>query len=192
MRKPTIVLTLLLALAAAAGHAQKLESLPGYVPIEQLDLFPPDKVSVEINLEGPLLHMVAAATKDDPAFSAVMAGLKSIKLQVFPLKGEDAAAVKVKIERAVKWLEARGWKSTMRVRDQGEETFIYLKEKDGKVEGLTLLSFDPKDEAVVINIVGRIDPAQIGSIAQTLHAKVPATSSAKKPDAKKPDTKKPE
>ena len=90
MRKPTIVLTLLLALAAAAGHAQKLESQPGYVPIEKLDLFPPDKVSVEINLEGPLLHMVAAATKDDPAFSSVMAGLKSIKLQVFPLKGEDA------------------------------------------------------------------------------------------------------
>lgn len=192
MRKPTIVLTLLLALAAAAGHAQKLESEPGYVPIEKLDLFPPDKVSVEINLEGPLLHMVAAATKDDPAFSSVMAGLKSIKLQVFPLKGEDATAVKVKIERAVKWLEARGWKSTMRVRDQGEETFIYLKEKDGKVEGLTLLSFDPKDEAVVINIVGRIDPAQIGSIAQTLHVKMPSASSAKKPDGKKSDTKKPE
>jgi hypothetical protein len=192
MRAPTIVLTLMLALAAAAGRAQSLESQPGYVPIEKLDLFPPDKVSVEINLEGPLLHMVAAATKEDPAFSAVMAGLKSIKLQVFPLKGEDAAATKVKIERAVKWLEARGWRSTMRVRDQGEETYIYLKEADGKVQGLTLLSFDPKDEAVVINIVGRIDPAQIGSIAQNFHVRVPAAGGAKKPDAKKSDTKKPE
>jgi hypothetical protein len=185
MRKPIIVLTLLLALAAAAGHAQTLESQPGYVPIEKLGLFPPDKVSVEINLEGPLLHMVAAATKDDPAFSAVMAGLKSIKLQVFPLKGEDAGATKAKIERAAKWLEARGWKSTMRVRDQGQETYIYLKETGGKIEGLTLLSFDPKDEAVVINIVGRIDPAQLGSVAQSLHLpiqKVPVPSGAKKPE----------
>jgi hypothetical protein len=192
MRKPILVLTLLLALAAAAGRAQTLESQPGYVPIEKLDLFPPDKVSVEINLEGPLLHMVAAATKDDPAFSAVMAGLKSIKLQVFPLKGEDAGATKAKIERAAKWLEARGWQSTMRVRDQGQETYIYLKETGGKVDGLTLLSFDPKEEAVVINIVGRIDPAQIGSIAQTLHVKVPATAGARHSDAKKPDAKKPE
>jgi hypothetical protein len=192
MRKPIVVLTLLLALAAAAGYAQTLESQPGYVPIEKLDLFPPDKVSIEINLEGPLLHMVAAATKDDPAFSAVMAGLKSIKLQVFPLKGEDAGATKAKIERAAKWLEARGWQSTMRVRDQGQETYIYLKETGGKVDGLTLLSFDPKDEAVVINIVGRIDPAQIGSIAQTLHVKVPATAGARHSDTKKPDAKKPE
>jgi hypothetical protein len=192
MRKPILVLTLLLALAAAAGRAQTLESQPGYVPIEKLDLFPPDKVSVEINLEGPLLHMVAAATKDDPAFSAVMAGLKSIKLQVFPLKGEDAGATKAKIERAAKWLEARGWQSTMRVRDQGQETYIYLKETGGKVDGLTLLSFDPKEEAVVINIVGRIDPAQIGSIAQTLHVKVPATAGARHSDTKKPDAKKPE
>jgi hypothetical protein len=156
------------------------------VPIDKLDLFPPDKVSVEINLEGPLLHMVAAATKDDPAFSAVMAGLKSIKLQVFPLKGEDAGAVKVKIERAVQWLEGRGWKSTMRVRDQGQETFIYLKEAGGRVQGLTLLSFDPKDEAVVINIVGRIDPAQLGRLGQRLNMpqlkKVPSQGNrAKKP-----------
>ena len=35
--------------------------------------------------------MIAAATKqDDPGFSAVIAGLKSITLQVFPLKGVDA------------------------------------------------------------------------------------------------------
>jgi hypothetical protein len=195
MRKPKIVLTLMLclaALAAVAGRAQSLESEPGYVPAEKLDLFPSDKVSVEINLEGPLLHMVAAATKDDPAFSSVMAGLKSIKLQVFPLKGEDAGAVKTKIERAVKWLEGRGWRSTMRVRDQGQETFIYLKESDGKVQGLTLLSFDPKDEAVFINIVGRIDPAQIGSIAQNFHVRVPVASDARKPEPKKPSPKKPE
>jgi hypothetical protein len=189
MRKPIVLLlTLLLALAAAAGHAETLESLPGYVPIEKLGLFPPDKLSVEINLVGPVLHMVAAATKnEDPAFSALLAGLKSIKVQVFPLKGVDTGAVKAKIAGAVRWLEARGWQSTMRVRDQGQETYIYLKEADGKVEWLTLLSFDPKDEAVVINIVGRIDPAQIGSIAQGLKVKVPATGGARKPDPKKPE-----
>jgi hypothetical protein len=169
MRKLTFIVTLFF-LAAAAGRAQKLESLPGYVPIEELNLFPPDDLSVEVNLDGPLLHMVAASAKgDDPGFSAVMAGLKSIKAQVYPLKGVDAAAVKVKIGRAVHWLEAHGWKSSIRVREKGDETYIYLKQTDDRIEGLTLLSLSAGDEAVIINIVGKIDPAELGRLGKNLN-----------------------
>ncbi|MFL6232981.1 MAG: DUF4252 domain-containing protein [Thermoanaerobaculia bacterium] len=169
MRKTT-VLTLLLFCLAAAGWAQAPESQPGYVPIDELGLFPRDKLEVEINIEGPALHMVAAMTKqDDPGFSAVMAGLKSIQVQVFPMKGVDTGAVKTRIDRAVHWLEGHGWKSSVRVRDQGQETYIYLKQAGDRIDGLTLLSLDPKDEAVVINIVGRIDPAELGRIGQSLH-----------------------
>jgi hypothetical protein len=186
-RKPIVLITVLLFLAAAAGRAQKLESQPGYVPIEELGLFPRDKLSVEVNLEGPLLHMVAEATKqDDPGFSAVMAGLKSIKVQVFPLKGVDASAVRAKIDRAVHWLEGKGWQSTVRVRDQGNETYIYLKQTGDRIDGLTLLSLEPKGEAVVINIVGRIDPAQLGRLGKSLDVpqlqKVPVKGSARKPE----------
>ena len=63
---------------------------------------------------------------------------------------------------------------------------MYLKETDGKVSGLTLLSLEPGDEAVVINIVGHIDPAQIGRLSQSLDlpkVKTPPSSSAgKKPE----------
>jgi hypothetical protein len=88
----------------------------------------------------------------------------------------------VRIAGAVHWLEAKGWQSTMRVRDQGQESYLYIKEANGKVEGLTLLTFDPKDEAVVINIVGRIDPAQLGSVAEGLHLPLPGG----KPEPAKP------
>jgi len=169
MRKP-LVLTIVLFCLAAAGWAQKPESQPGYVPIEELGLFPRDKLEVEINIGPPLLRMIAAGTKqDDPGFSAVMEGLKSIQVQVFPVKGADTAALKARIDRAVHWLEGHGWQSTAKVRDQGEETYIYLKQAGDRIEGLTLLSLDPKDEAVVINIVGRIDPAELGRLGQSLH-----------------------
>jgi hypothetical protein len=186
MRKP-IVLTLVLFCLAAAGWAQKPESQPGYVPIEELGLFPRDKLEVEINIEGPLLRMIAAGTKqEDPGFSAVMAGLKSIQVQVFPVKGVDTGAVKARIDRAVRWLEGHGWQPTVRMRDQGQETYIYLKQTGDRIDGLTLLSLDPKDEAVVINIVGRIDPAEIGRIGQSLHVpqlkNVPTGKNAKKPE----------
>src|SRR5205823_13773578 len=97
---PTICLTIVLFCLAAAGWAQKPESQPGYVPIEELGLFPRDKLEVEINIEGPLLRMIAAGTKEeDPGFAAVMAGLKSIRVQVFPVKGIDTGAVKTRIDR---------------------------------------------------------------------------------------------
>jgi hypothetical protein len=167
MRKP-IAFTLTLLFLAAAGWAQKPE--PGYVSIDELGLFPRDKLQVEINIEGPVLRMVSAmARKDDPGFAAVMDGLKSIQVQVFPMKGVDTGAVKTRIDRAVHWLEGHGWKSSVRVRDQGQETYIYLKQSGDRIDGLTLLSLDPKDEAVVINIVGRIDPAEIGRLGQSLH-----------------------
>jgi hypothetical protein len=184
MRKPTVFMIVLFCLAAA-GWAQKPESQPGYVPLEELGLFPRDKLQVEINIGAPILRMIAAgARKDDPGFSAVMAGLKSIQVQVFPVKGVDTGAVKSRIDRAVHWLEGHGWQSTVRVRDQGQETYIYLKQTGDRIEGLTLLSLDPKDEAVVINIVGRIDPAQIGELGRSLDVpqlkKIPTGKSAKK------------
>jgi hypothetical protein len=187
MRKPIVFILALLFLTAAAGRAQKVESLPGYVPIEELNLFPPDKLSVEVNLDGPLLRMVAAATKgDDPGFSAVMAALKSIKVQVYPLKGVDAGGVKVKVGRAARWLEDHGWQSSIRVREKGEETYIYLKQTGDRIEGLTLLSLNPGDEAVIINIVGRIDPDQIGRLGKNLNLpqlqRLPGKAGARKPE----------
>lgn len=190
MRK-TIAIAILL-LTATAVQAQNLTAQPGYVPLEKLDLFPQEKLSVEINIEGALLSLVAAGSKQsDPEFSSLMAGLKAIKVQAIPLKGLDESSLRTKIGRTVRWLEDRGWKSTLKVRDEGEETYIYLKETAGKIDGLTLLSLSPGEEAVVINIVGRIDPAQIGRLAQHFDVDVNVKPSPPSTGGNK-DNKKPE
>jgi Domain of unknown function (DUF4252) len=105
------------------------------------------------------------------------------------LKGLDASAIRTKIGRTVRWLEDRGWKATLKVRDEGEETYIYLKETGGKIDGLTLLSLSPGEEAVAINIVGRIDPAQIGRLAQHFDVDVKVNKKAAPPatNNKKPE-----
>jgi hypothetical protein len=181
MRKiiiPGIALVLFLAASALTAQPPQKPS-PGFVPLAELNLFPQDKLSAEVNLNGAILRLVAAAVKsDDPAFSAMVASLRSINVQVFPLSGIDAGAVKTKIDRAAHWLEDRGWKASLRVKEKGSETYIYLKEQDSQIVGLTVLSFQPGEEAAVINIAGRIDPAQIGRLGQSLHVqqleKVPA------------------
>ena len=191
MRKTilAIAIPVLLLLAASAGQAQNLATQPGYVPLDKLDLFPQEKLSTEINIEGALLSLIAAGTKRaEPEFSSLIAGLKAINVQVFPLKDVDESPLRTRISHAVRWLEDRGWKSTLRVKEQGEETYIYLKESAGKIDGLTLLSLSPGEEAVVINIVGRIDPAQIGRLAQHFDVDVkvkpspPPATSNKKPE----------
>ena len=190
MQRPIALAALLFAsllgLAVPAVHGQAMKNQPGYLPIEQLNLFPPEKLSVEINIEGPILRMIAAATKqDDPGFASVIAGLKGITLQSFPLKGVDAGAVKARIAGAVRWLEGHAWTSSIKVRDKGDETYVYLKQSGDRIDGLTLLSVSPGDEAVVINIVGTIDPAQLGRIGQKFDLpqlqKIPAPGGAKKP-----------
>lgn len=164
-----LAVPVLLLLAAPLARAQELKSLPGYVPIEQLNLFPADKASTEINIEGALLSLIAAGAKRaEPDFASMIAGLKGITVRVFPLTDKDDAPLRARIGKTVSWLEGRGWKPTLRVKEKGEETYIYLKETDGKIAGLTLFSLSPGDEAVVINIVGRIDPAQLGRLSQTL------------------------
>jgi hypothetical protein len=185
MRKPVILTLGLLFLAVSSGLAQGLEDQPGYLPLEKLDLFPRDKLSVEINLDGALLRMVAEASRsDDPEFASVMAGLKAIYVRAFPLAGADLGAVRTKIDRAVRMLEDRGWHATVRVREKGEETYVYLKEANGKIAGLTLLSIEPGDEAVAINIVGQIDPAQLGRLGR--HFDVPELEKVPAP-GKKPE-----
>jgi hypothetical protein len=192
---PAIALAIpvLLLLAASAGQAQNLKAQPGYVPLDQLALFPQEKLSTEINIEGALLSLIAAGTKRaEPEFSSLISGLKAINLQVFPLKDVDEGSLRTRIGRTVRWLEDRGWKSTLRVKEKGEETYIYLKESGGKIDGLTLLSLTPGDEAVVINIVGRIDPAQIGRLAQHFDVDVKLNKPAPPPAAGNPSNKKPE
>ena len=186
MRKPILFLPLLL-LAATAAFAAPPADPPGALPFDELGIFPREKLSVEINLGPPLLRLIAAATgQEDPEFSRLINNLREIRVQVFPVTAGDEGSVRTRIGRAVSWLEDHGWAATVKVREKDEETFIYMKEADGNIQGLTLLSFQPGNEAVVINIVGRIDPAQLGRLGQTLDIPELQKAPAGKKDDKKP------
>src|SRR5215213_1719458 len=175
---------LLLFLTGTAGWTQqKLSDQPGYVSIEELEIFPREDLSVEINLEGAILRMVAEATRgDDPAFAEVMRNLKAIQVRVFPLAGAKEDVVRGKVDRAVRWLEDHGWSSMVRVREKGSESYIYLKKSGEEIVGLTILAIEAGDEAAMINIVGRIDPAEIGRLGQSLDIPQLKKATTKKPD----------
>lgn len=183
----------LLFLLAAFGRAAVARSAPepsasgapGALPFEELEIFSRNDLSTEINLEGALLQLVASATKeDDPEFSRLVSGLQGIRVQVAPLTATDPAKVRSKLDLTVHWLETKGWTAVVRTREKGEETYIYTKQVKGEIVGLAVLSFEPGKEAAVVNIVGRIDPAQLGKIGAGLHLRSLEKISPKDPKEK--------
>jgi hypothetical protein len=153
----------------AAAAEPRIEDLPGYLPFAELAILPHQDLKVEINLEGALLDMIGAASGDDPEMAKLMSGLKSIRVQVANLKDGNAAPIHARLEQTAAWLDQHGWKTIVRSHDKEEEDFIYVRESGGAIVGLTVLTFQPGDEAAVINIVGRLDPAQIGRLGRGLH-----------------------
>ncbi|HTQ79312.1 MAG TPA: DUF4252 domain-containing protein [Thermoanaerobaculia bacterium] len=165
-----LIFTLALTVAAALRADSGAEASPGALPFGELEIFAPKDLTTEINLEGALLKLIGNATgEDSPEFAKLISGLQAIRVQVAPLKNLDPGKVRAKLDQAVHWLDSRGWTAIVRSRDKGEETYIYTREIKGQIVGLTVLSFEPGKEAAVINIVGHLDPAQLGRLGRTMN-----------------------
>lgn len=163
MKRMAVVTTLTLALVApmAATAQTDLTELPGYFPAEFLDLVPSHAVSVEINLQGAMLKMIGAfAGKDEPDFASVVAALDAIRVRSGEFAPDDAGAIADRLQAGQAWLADNGWLPMVRVRDDGEEVYIYSREQQGDLVGFTILALE-EGEATAVNLIGRINPAQL-------------------------------
>lgn len=159
---------LALVLSPVMAGAQIDTTHPGYFPIENLGILPEESIHLEINLTGAMIKFIALATDDEePEFSRMVEGLKSIRVRGANLEGVSAEEVRSGIRSASQKLAEQGWISMVRIRDQDEEVYIYFKEQEDEMMGLTVLSLE-HDEAMLINLVGKIDPAGLGGLASSL------------------------
>jgi len=171
MRARIVVLfTATLLLVAAGGLAQTpVDRQPGYFPIEQLDLFTPDSLNVDIELQGPMLRLVASAMSgdDDPEdrqFAELMAKLDRIRVRVGSLDGHDMADVHKLVMGAADRLTGSGWQRILFARDEDELVSVLVRSDGERFQGLTVFAVDSPDEIALINIVGDIDPSQLGRL----------------------------
>ena len=74
-----------------------------------------------------------------------------------------AEEVRQGLDRGLKMLESMHWQRMVLTRDEGEEVHIYGRELDGDLQGLAVLAIED-DEVILINLVGRIDPDQLGRL----------------------------
>lgn len=163
--------------AAATPAAQPLVNDPGFVDFTRLGLDPQD-ANLEINLEGPVIRLVAAAVRDEDAgFADLLAGLRSIRVLSFEVEGSPASdatlksvsALRERAASSARELARQGWRPVFRMRDDEQHIDLYLREVDGVIAGVWVLVLDAEKSLTMVNVVGNLDPAELGRLGSSLH-----------------------
>lgn len=157
---------------AQATQKEDVTRLPGYVDFGALNLFGREEATVEIFLDGNLINLVASASRStDPDLSDMLTRLKQIRVQSFQIDPDKLDDLQDKTAEVSRRLEGLGWTPVVRVRGgrKGTETYIYMKWLGQVVGGMVVMNVDPNDEASFVNIVGEIDPEQLGKITAKFH-----------------------
>ncbi len=164
-----VVLALVAPGAAAVPKKDDYKRAPGYVDFEAMNTFGDLESTVEVFIKGPLLRMaVEAVREEEPELAKMLSGLKLIRVHVFEIDHRMGKDLIEKSEKLSKALEDKGWEMAVRVREEDEDVHIYmLPGKGDNIDGLVVMVVTDDDEAVFINVVGTIDPVQIGRIGHS-------------------------
>jgi hypothetical protein len=167
-----------------------LLALPAKVAAQDisLDMLTPlaakasDKVVV--TLSGSLLQIAANFMDDkDPDEAKVknlINGLRGIYVRSFKFaKTGEYSDADLRAVRS----QLKGWTEVVTVDEADQHTGVYLKVDGKKIQGLVVLTAEPK-ELTVVNIAGSIDPDQLRELSG--HFGIPELGGAvKKPAEKK-------
>jgi len=166
----SLVLGWVLVLPAMAQE-DALKGLPGYVDFgELLSVYGEPKVM--INLGGSILKFVGGMTKDNPETTALLDKLKGVRINVYSVDGNPDAALQ-KISQVRSRLQSGSWEPIVQVNEDGEQAQIFVKFKGDVMEGLTVMAVD-QEEAVFINIIGQLDPAQLSQVMENFDIDIEA------------------
>jgi hypothetical protein len=162
-----------------SDDAASLTSHPGYVNLSDVESWFDTDASIQVDIRGSLLHLVAQSTKESDAdFSKMVDGLQAIQVRGYPMTGLDADAIGQRVDRLAAELESQGWKRVLYVRDGAEVARVYLRPdstatgsngEGSRIAGLTVLAVDPADETVLVNVVGPMEPEQIQKLGANLN-----------------------
>ncbi len=174
MKHTFLICCALFAVCTSSLRAQTaLERDPGYVDIDAFASWFDTSPTVEVNIKGSLLRMAAAATRDeDPVLAAMLTKLRAIQVRTFRYRPGLHNQLLSRTDGLSRRLREQGWDAIVRVRDDGENVDMFMRASGEKVQGMMVTVVSPDEEEVVfINIVGEIDPEEVGRLGSRFDIK---------------------
>ena len=169
MLRPLAVVILCLALTACGLTAPR--SNAGYADLESLGMRDTDRV-MTLSIGPSLLRFAASHVDDDPEVRELLKRLDGVRIRIYEIDG-DAGRVAGRMDSMSRRLQDEGWEPVMLVREDNEATHMLLRVIDQQIRGLTVLVSDGDSEAVVINLMGEIQPQQFGDVMLALDVDAP-------------------
>ena len=157
--------------ASALAQSTGMEDMPGYIDFANLnEIYGEPRVM--INIGGPLMQLLSAAAQhsDDPQAAALMQDLEGVRVNIYDTGGNEAPALE-QMGRAKAALEALEWQPFVQVQEEGENVQMFTKVEGDKMQGMAIMVVNAQ-EAVFLNILGEIDPAQVGRVVDQLNVGV--------------------
>jgi hypothetical protein len=159
------------------AQAQKYKKMPGYVNFRSLGALDERESTVEVILQGALLDIAREALRsEEPELAAILDKIELVRVNVFPLDEEQSKSVSEKTRELASQLEKKGWEVTVRVKEKDEDVYVYTKPgKKNDIEGVVVMVVERRggrlsewseNEFTFVNIVGNIDPADIGRLGR--------------------------
>jgi len=160
-----LILGLSLLLLSACGLMAP-RSNEGFADLESLGMRDTDRV-MNLSIGPTLLHFAARYIDDDPAIRDLLKNLDGVRVRIYEIDG-DAGRVAARLYAMSQHLKADGWEPVVLVREENQETHMMLRVISGHIIGMTVLTSDGESEAVVVNLMGEIQPEQFGDVMLAL------------------------
>lgn len=171
-------LSLILVLNACGITAPR--SNQGYADLDSLGVFDTDRTMALSLGRFPIRIASWALDEEDPEIAALLHGVEGVRIRIYEIDG-DPLRVASRIEKMSQGLQEDDWEPVMLVRDDGEQTHMLMRSGPDRIYGLTLITSDGESEAVVINLMGDLEPEYFSDAMVALDVDAPDVEVATDP-----------
>ncbi len=164
--------TLALAvLSAFAGVGVCADNPAGYIDFGKFSPPASGGEFVEVHIKSNVIAMAARLVeKSEPDVAELIRGLELIRVNVIGLDDENRAEVEKRVKKIRSELDSHGWERVVTAQKKDEDVSVYLKMRGAEaVEGVVVTVLEGNREAVLINIVGNIQPDKIAVIGERMN-----------------------